>query len=155
MQSVAWRASPLRDVVAVLRLKPGRDKSLRERHPWVFSGAIARVDRTPASGDTVDVLRDDGAFVARAAYSPSSQIRVRVWTFDPSEAIDDAFAGYPHAIHYALKANSTLALVRLLRGLGSHADANSDRPVYQRQRLSSGADLHRGDRSLCHAASSV
>lgn len=40
-------------------------------------------------------------------------------------AIDDAFAGYPHAIHYALKANSTLAIARLLRGLGSHADANS------------------------------
>ena len=40
-------------------------------------------------------------------------------------AIDDAFAGYPHAIHYALKANSTLAIARLLRSLGSHADANS------------------------------
>ena len=40
-------------------------------------------------------------------------------------AIDDAFASYPHTMHYALKANSTLALVRLLRGLGSGADANS------------------------------
>jgi diaminopimelate decarboxylase len=40
-------------------------------------------------------------------------------------AIDEAFAGYPHAIHYALKANSTLAITRLLRGLGSAADANS------------------------------
>jgi diaminopimelate decarboxylase len=40
-------------------------------------------------------------------------------------AIDDAFADYPHAIHYALKANSTLALVRLLRTLGSRVDANS------------------------------
>jgi diaminopimelate decarboxylase len=39
--------------------------------------------------------------------------------------IDEAFAGYPHAIHYALKANSTLALVRLLRTLGSRVDANS------------------------------
>src|SRR5262245_47012496 len=40
-------------------------------------------------------------------------------------AIDTAFADYPHAIHYALKANSTLAIVRLLKSLGSHADANS------------------------------
>ena len=40
-------------------------------------------------------------------------------------AIDEAFAGYPHALHYALKANSTLAIARLLRGLGSAADANS------------------------------
>src|SRR5438105_10607587 len=40
-------------------------------------------------------------------------------------AVDDAFASYAHAIHYALKANSTLAIVRLLRSLGSRADANS------------------------------
>lgn len=39
--------------------------------------------------------------------------------------LDAAFAGHPHAIHYALKANSTLAIVRLLKGLGAHADANS------------------------------
>ena len=44
--------------------------------------------------------------------------------------IDDAFAGYPHAIHYALKANSTLALVRLLRSLGSRADANSGGEIH-------------------------
>ena len=43
-------------------------------------------------------------------------------------AIDEAFGGYPHALHYALKANSSLALVRLLRGLGSAADANSMDP---------------------------
>ena len=40
-------------------------------------------------------------------------------------AIDEAFASYPHALHYALKANSTLAIARLLRGLGAGADANS------------------------------
>ena len=40
-------------------------------------------------------------------------------------AVDDAFAGYPHSLHYALKANSTLAIVRLLRSLGSRVDANS------------------------------
>jgi len=39
--------------------------------------------------------------------------------------LDGAFDGYPHAIHYALKANSSLAVVRLLQSLGSHADANS------------------------------
>src|ERR1700726_926023 len=40
-------------------------------------------------------------------------------------AIDAAFGSYPHALHYALKANSTLAIARLLRALGSSADANS------------------------------
>ena len=39
--------------------------------------------------------------------------------------LDEAFEGYPHAIHYALKANSALAVVRLMRALGAHADANS------------------------------
>jgi 23S rRNA (cytosine1962-C5)-methyltransferase len=91
MRSAARRASPLVEVAGALRLKPGRDKSLRERHPWIFSGAIASVDGNPGSGETVDVLRDDGTFIARAAYSPSSQIRGRTWTFDAREAIDDAF----------------------------------------------------------------
>jgi len=49
-------------------------------------------------------------------------------------AIDRAFAGYPHAIHYALKANSTLAIVRLLRSLGSRADANSGGEIRVAQR---------------------
>jgi diaminopimelate decarboxylase len=44
---------------------------------------------------------------------------------DAYHAIDDAFREYPHAIHYALKANSTLAIARLLKSLGSRADANS------------------------------
>ena len=49
---------------------------------------------------------------------------------DAYRAIDDAFASYPHAIHYALKANSTLAIVRLLRSLGSRADANSGGEIH-------------------------
>jgi diaminopimelate decarboxylase len=44
---------------------------------------------------------------------------------DRFRAIDSAFGGYPHALHYALKANSTMALVRLVRELGGSADANS------------------------------
>jgi 23S rRNA (cytosine1962-C5)-methyltransferase len=81
----------LADRLPALRLKPGRDKSLRERHPWVFSGAIAAVEGDPASGETVELMRDDGKFVARAAFSPSSQIRARVWTFDEREAVDGVF----------------------------------------------------------------
>jgi len=72
-------------------LKPGRDKSLRARHPWIFSGAIARVDGDPASGATVLVQDADGEALAVAAFSPLSQIRARVWSFDPSTVVDDAF----------------------------------------------------------------
>ena len=53
---------------------------------------------------------------------------------DAYRAIDDAFGSYPHAIHYALKANSTLAVVRLLRSLGSRADANSGGEIRVAQR---------------------
>ena len=77
----------------MLRLKPGREKSLRQRHPWVFSGAIATADLPLESGATVDIMSADGAFVARAAYSAASQIRARVWTFDPREPVDAAFFG--------------------------------------------------------------
>jgi 23S rRNA (cytosine1962-C5)-methyltransferase len=74
-----------------LTLKPGREKSLLRRHPWIFSGAVAHVDGDPAPGATVDLLAPNGEFMARAAYSPSSQIRARVWTFDPDEMVDAPF----------------------------------------------------------------
>ena len=72
-------------------LKPGREKSLRHRHPWVFSGAVDRVEGEPAPGSTVVVTAHDGAFLARAAYNAQSQIRARVWSFDPKENVDEAF----------------------------------------------------------------
>jgi len=62
-----------------LILQPGREKSLRRRHPWIFSGAVARVEGNPDAGETVEVHASDGAFLAVAAYSPESQIRARVW----------------------------------------------------------------------------
>jgi 23S rRNA (cytosine1962-C5)-methyltransferase len=77
--------------MATLILKPGREKSVLRRHPWVFSGAIARLDGDPAPGDTVEILGAAGQFLARAAYSPSSQIRARLWSFDPSEQVDTDF----------------------------------------------------------------
>lgn len=72
-------------------LKKGREKSLSRRHPWIFSGAVDRVEGAPALGQTVEVLDAAGAFVARAAYSPASQIRLRVWTYDPAEPVDAGF----------------------------------------------------------------
>ena len=72
-------------------LKPGREKSLRRRHPWVFSGAIERVDGDPKPGATIELVAASGEFLAYGAYSPTSQIRVRVWTFDARERVDAAF----------------------------------------------------------------
>ena len=79
------------DIGPALVLAPGREKSLRLRHPWIFSGAVERVEGTPASGDTVTVVAADGTFLARAGFSPTSQIRARVWSFDPHATIDAGF----------------------------------------------------------------
>jgi len=72
-------------------LNGGRERSLQRRHPWVFAGAIARVEGTPECGETVEIRSAGGALLGRGAYSPASQIRVRVWTFDSDEAVDEAF----------------------------------------------------------------
>ena len=74
-----------------LVLKSGKEKSLLRRHPWIFSGAVAKIGGSPQAGDTVRVMSDDGAFLAWAALSPASQIRARVWSFDESDKIDAAF----------------------------------------------------------------
>jgi len=74
-----------------LVVKAGRERSLLQRHPWLFSGAIARVDGEPQTGDTAIVVGADGKFLAQAAYSPTSQIRARVWSFDSGDSIDAAF----------------------------------------------------------------
>ena len=71
-------------------LKPGREKSLLRRHPWIFSGAIQQVEQEPVPGGTVDLLSSTRQFLARASYSPNSQIRARVWTFE-DEHIDRDF----------------------------------------------------------------
>jgi 23S rRNA (cytosine1962-C5)-methyltransferase len=72
-------------------LKPSKEKSLLRRHPWVYANAIDRVDGKPGAGATVLVRSHDGRFLARAAWSPHSQIRARVWSFDEAEPIDHAF----------------------------------------------------------------
>jgi len=69
-----------------VKLKPGREKSLLRRHPWIFSGAIDKVSGSPASGDTVQLCASDGRFLAWAAWSPQSQIRARVWSFEEPDA---------------------------------------------------------------------
>jgi len=73
-----------------LRLNMGREKSLLRRHPWIFSGALQNADIKIAPGSTVDLHSSEGQFLARAAYSPSSQIRARVWTFE-DEPVDKEF----------------------------------------------------------------
>ncbi len=73
---------------AQLTLRPGKERSLLRRHPWVYANAIARVDGAPAGGDTVRVVSADGRFLAWAAYSPASTIRARAWNFAEAQRVD-------------------------------------------------------------------
>ncbi|PNI04216.1 23S rRNA (cytosine(1962)-C(5))-methyltransferase RlmI [Vibrio diazotrophicus] len=77
-------------MTSAIYLVKGRDKSLRRKHPWVFSRGIQRIEGEPSLGETVDVYSNDGQWLAKAAYSPHSQIRARVWSFEKEE-IDSAF----------------------------------------------------------------
>ena len=78
----------------VITIKQGKEKSLLERQPWIYASAVERVDGKPEekmkSGTTAVVRSSSGKFLARAAYSPKSQIRARVWSFDEAEPVDHA-----------------------------------------------------------------
>ncbi len=74
-----------------IRLKPGREKSLLHNHPWIFSSAVESVSGEPAVGETVLVRASGGDKLGLGAYSPHSNIRIRMWTHDPDVKIDRTF----------------------------------------------------------------
>ncbi|RYY64159.1 MAG: 23S rRNA (cytosine(1962)-C(5))-methyltransferase RlmI, partial [Comamonadaceae bacterium] len=100
----------------VLRLKPGKERSLQRRHPWVFDTAIAKGGGDP--GETVRVESHEGQFLAWAAYSSASKIRARAWSFEPAARIDAAFLA--ERVHTAVRARSLFDIrsdgVRLVHG---------------------------------------
>jgi 23S rRNA (cytosine1962-C5)-methyltransferase len=75
---------------ATVVLKSGRDKSVRQRHPRLFAGAIKEIDGKPKDGEVVDVADNKGEWLARGIINQQSQIAVRLMTWDAGEAIDDA-----------------------------------------------------------------
>ena len=77
--------------MARLILNPGKERSLMRRHPWIFAGSVARLEGRARAGDTVEVVSTDGKLFGRAAWSPESQIRARMWSFDADTTIDHAF----------------------------------------------------------------
>jgi 23S rRNA (cytosine1962-C5)-methyltransferase len=104
----------------MIQLKRGREKSLRRRHPWIFSGAIEKVAGKPNAGDTLPVRDASGNALALAAYSPASQIRARVWTFRPDEVVDEGFfrgrLARALALRDALEAAKHTNALRLVHG---------------------------------------
>jgi len=71
-------------------LKPQKEKPVIQNHPWIFSGAINRIEGDPQDGDIVDVFDNKGNFLARGYLNRKSQITVRILTKDEEE-IDESF----------------------------------------------------------------
>jgi 23S rRNA (cytosine1962-C5)-methyltransferase len=99
-----------------IRLREGKERSLLKRHPWVFAGSVDKGGGD--SGETVRVQAHDGRFLAWAAYSARSQIRLRAWSFDEADVIDAEF--FRRRIAAALALRARLAIdsdgVRLIHG---------------------------------------
>lgn len=133
-----------------IRLKPGKEKSLWRRHPWVYDTALARVigKTAPAPGATVAVTAHDGRWLAWAAWSPESTLRARCWSFNESENIDaDWFAAKVRAaVTRRAPLQSASNALRLVFGEadglpGFIADRYADQLVVQMQ--SAGAEAQR------------
>jgi 23S rRNA (cytosine1962-C5)-methyltransferase len=110
------RLSARPKVMSVLTLKPGRDKSLRWRHPWIFSGAVASLPAV-ADGEVVDLHSAQGEFLARGFVNARSQIRARVLSWDAGETIDREF--WQRRLRAALRLREGWGSCRLV-----HAEAD-------------------------------
>jgi 23S rRNA (cytosine1962-C5)-methyltransferase len=73
----------------LIQLKAGKERSLQRRHPWIFESAIAK--GTADAGETVRVESHEGVFLGWGAFSPTSKIRARMWSFNEADHIDASF----------------------------------------------------------------
>jgi 23S rRNA (cytosine1962-C5)-methyltransferase len=103
-----------------ITLRAGKERALLRGHPWIYDNALA--SGTAESGETVRVESFDGKFLAWAAFSPSSKIRARVWSFDETQRIDAPFfvalcaASISARSRFSLGALETRGGVRLIHG---------------------------------------
>lgn len=104
-------------------LKKGKGESLKRFHPWVFSGAVSRIEGSPSEGNIVDVYSFEGDFLGRGHYQKGS-ITVRILSFE-KRAIDDVF--WYEMLRKAYDVRNTLGLItpetnsyRLVHGEGDN-----------------------------------
>jgi 23S rRNA (cytosine1962-C5)-methyltransferase len=77
--------------VAQVVLKPRKARPFYGLHPWVLDSAVDRVESEVSDGDVVDLVSDKGKFIARGVFNGRSRIRVRLYTWNAAEPLDDAF----------------------------------------------------------------
>jgi len=96
-------------IVASVIIKQEVYRTLKYKHPWIFSGAIKRIEGAPASGETVAIYTESNEMVGRGAYSPKSKIAVRMWSFDPKEEISKEF--FTKKISYSIESRKKNQIV--------------------------------------------
>ena len=135
-------------VAGELQLKPGKERSLQRRHPWVYDTAIASVRGRPGAGDLVAIRAKGGDWLAWAAYAPASTLRARCWSFVESDSIDAAWFGarVDESVRRRTSLNASTSAIRLVFGEadrlpGFVADRYADQLVVQLQ--SCGAEAQR------------
>ena len=136
------------NVAGEIRLKPGKDRSLQRRHPWVYDTAVASVRGRPGVGDLVAIRAHDGQWLAWAAYAPASTLRARCWSFIEAETVDAVWfaARIGEAVRRRVHLRESTTAIRLVFGEadrlpGFVADRYGDQLVVQLQ--SAGAEAQR------------
>jgi 23S rRNA (cytosine1962-C5)-methyltransferase len=125
-------------------IKPNREKPIKQHHPWIFSGAIDKIDLAIKDGDIADIVSARGEFLARGYVNRRSQIVVRVLTWDEAEAIDQDF--WARRLTRSISARPIISARRLINaeadGLpGLIVDQYNDFVVAQF--LTAGMDRHK------------
>ena len=100
-------------------LRPGREKRVYSRHPWVFRSDIDRADNDVQPGDVVSVRSSKGRFLAKAFFNPASQISLRILTYE-DETVDREFIF--RRIHEAVEYRKTFADLRSCRLVYAESD---------------------------------
>src|SRR5438067_6672205 len=118
-------------------LHPRRARPFYARHPWVFAGAIARIEGEPADGDVVDLYSHGGHFIARGLYNGRSKIRVRLYSWSEKDELDRDF--------FRVRLQAAL---RLRQTLGLDAPDQAARLVFSEGDGLSGLTIDRYDRWL-------
>jgi 23S rRNA (cytosine1962-C5)-methyltransferase len=95
-------------MIPQVKLKPGREKTIRLRHPWIFAGAVEDMDSSIPPGSTVDILSHTGEWLARGSINVHSQIAIRIWTWKKEQAI--------HATFFHQRLDRSLQQREILRG---------------------------------------
>lgn len=98
-------------------LQQTKKRSFDGHHPWILEHSILPAGTEPRVGEIVDLVREDGRFVGRGLYNPNSRIRIRLYTWDFTEVIDEAFfrkridRAIEHRVRFPNSSGSSMRLV--------------------------------------------